>query len=162
MFSGGALGIVAWRRTSAGRTPYWSVGAQLRPSRGRGIGTVPSTGTATTARSTGSPREDRADQSARDRDGAEGGDQRLAPGRVAVHEVGGTADKQHHHGDQEQQHQQDERGHDGLPTGSGPGLARVRDGRWSVGTPWPLVSVRRAGQDGGRVTGARVSPATRL
>ncbi|WP_081236659.1 GNAT family N-acetyltransferase [Streptomyces viridosporus] len=40
MFSGGALGIVAWRRTSAGRTPYWNVGAQLRPSRGRGIGTA--------------------------------------------------------------------------------------------------------------------------
>ncbi|MET9079813.1 GNAT family protein [Streptomyces sp. NPDC004232] len=38
---GGALGFVAWRRTSAGRTPYWNVGAQLRPeARGRGIGTA--------------------------------------------------------------------------------------------------------------------------
>ncbi|MCW8216037.1 GNAT family N-acetyltransferase [Streptomyces griseolus] len=41
MLSGGALGIVARRRTSAGRTPYWNVGAQLRPeARGRGIGTA--------------------------------------------------------------------------------------------------------------------------
>ncbi|MFD1832551.1 GNAT family N-acetyltransferase [Streptomyces desertarenae] len=41
MSSGGALGIVAWRRTSAGRTPYRNVGAQLRPgARGRGIGTA--------------------------------------------------------------------------------------------------------------------------
>ncbi|MEV5886619.1 GNAT family protein [Streptomyces sp. NPDC052020] len=41
MFSGGALGIIAWRRTSAGRTPYWNVGAQPRPeARGRGIGTA--------------------------------------------------------------------------------------------------------------------------
>ncbi|MFI9493955.1 GNAT family N-acetyltransferase [Streptomyces halstedii] len=41
MFSGGALGIVARRRTSAGRTPYWNVGEQLRPeARGRGIGTA--------------------------------------------------------------------------------------------------------------------------
>ncbi|MFI6209889.1 hypothetical protein ACIBAI_26490 [Streptomyces sp. NPDC051041] len=41
MFNGAALGIVAWRRTSAGCTPYWNVGAQLRPeARGRGIGTA--------------------------------------------------------------------------------------------------------------------------
>ncbi|MFE9454697.1 GNAT family N-acetyltransferase [Streptomyces sp. NPDC006739] len=41
MFSGGALGIAAWRRTSAGRTPYWNVGAQLRPeAHGRDIGTA--------------------------------------------------------------------------------------------------------------------------
>ncbi|MER7754101.1 GNAT family protein [Kitasatospora sp. NPDC097643] len=38
---GGFAGFVAWRPLrGAGRTPYWSLGAQLRPeARGRGIGT---------------------------------------------------------------------------------------------------------------------------
>lgn len=41
MFNGGALGIVAWRRTSAGRTLYRNVGAQPRPGRAAGASAPP-------------------------------------------------------------------------------------------------------------------------